>query len=83
MSLLFTIVDDVGPGVHLLRPSSAPAPERIPGLTWTWRASGRSLIPFEQQVQLNLAYIHTRSLLTDLQILLRTVPAVLSGRGAH
>jgi hypothetical protein len=37
----------------------------------------------EQQVELDLAYIRTRSLLLDAQILLRTVPAVLSGRGAH
>jgi lipopolysaccharide/colanic/teichoic acid biosynthesis glycosyltransferase len=54
-----------------------------PGVTCTWQVSGRSLIPFEQQVELDLAYIRTRSLLVDTQILLRTVPAVLSGRGAY
>ncbi len=54
-----------------------------PGVTCTWQVSGRSLVPFEQQVELDLAYIRTRSLRLDMQILLRTVPAVLSGRGAH
>jgi lipopolysaccharide/colanic/teichoic acid biosynthesis glycosyltransferase len=54
-----------------------------PGVTCTWQVSGRSLIPFEQQVELDLAYIRTRSLLLDAQILLRTVPAVLSGRGSY
>ncbi len=53
------------------------------GVTCTWQVGGRSLIPFEQQVELDLDYIRTRSLLLDVQILLRTVPAVLSGRGAH
>lgn len=54
-----------------------------PGVTCIWQVSGRSLIPFEDQVELDLAYIRRRSLLLDAQILLRTVPAVLSGRGAY
>ncbi len=53
-----------------------------PGVTCIWQVSGRSTIPFEQQVELDLIYIHTQSLLLDVRILLRTVPAVLSGRGA-
>jgi lipopolysaccharide/colanic/teichoic acid biosynthesis glycosyltransferase len=55
----------------------------VPGVTCTWQVTGRSLIPFEQQVELDLAYIRTRSLRVDAQILFRTVPAVLSGHGAH
>lgn len=57
--------------------------EVAPGVTCIWQVSGRSLIPFEHQVELDLAYIRRRSLLLDAQILLRTVPAVLGGRGAY
>lgn len=53
------------------------------GVTCTWQVAGRSSITFEQQIELDLQYIRTRSLLLDARILLRTVPAVLTGRGAH
>jgi len=53
------------------------------GITCTWQVSGRSLIPFEEQVELDLGYIRTRSLALDFALLLRTIPAVLSGRGAY
>lgn len=53
------------------------------GVTCTWQVSGRSMIPFEEQVEMDLAYIRTRGLLVDAQILLRTVRAVLNGRGAY
>jgi len=53
-----------------------------PGLTCIWQVSGRSTIPFEQQVQLDVAYIESQSLWLDLVLLVRTIPAVLSGRGA-
>jgi lipopolysaccharide/colanic/teichoic acid biosynthesis glycosyltransferase len=54
-----------------------------PGLTCLWQISGRSEIPFEQQVRLDLEYIHSRSLWQDIRIMLKTVPAVLFGRGAY
>ncbi len=54
-----------------------------PGLTCIWQVSGRSDIPFKQQVQLDLQYIRSRSILTDFWIILKTVPAVLLGRGAY
>jgi lipopolysaccharide/colanic/teichoic acid biosynthesis glycosyltransferase len=54
-----------------------------PGLTCIWQVSGRSDIPFPQQVELDVQYIHSRSLLTDLRILVMTVPAVLLGKGAY
>ncbi len=38
---------------------------------------------FERQVELDMQYIATRSLLTDVVILLRTIPAVLTARGAY
>ena len=54
-----------------------------PGITCIWQVSGRSDIPFEQQVQLDLAYIRKRSLMLDIRLLLATVPAVLFARGAY
>ncbi len=54
-----------------------------PGLTCLWQVSGRSDIPFKEQVELDKEYIRSQSLWRDLVILLRTVPAILSGRGAY
>lgn len=53
------------------------------GITCYWQVQGRSLIPFEEQVELDLEYIQKRSLIEDAKILFLTIPAVLSGRGAH
>lgn len=55
-----------------------------PGLTCTWQVSGRNEIPdFEQWAKLDLEYIDNWSLKRDFQLLLRTIPAVLSGSGAR
>ncbi len=54
-----------------------------PGLTCIWQVSGRSEVPFAQQVQLDIAYIERRSFWFDLKLILWTIPAVLSGRGAY
>ncbi len=54
-----------------------------PGLTCIWQVSGRSEIPFEQQVKLDIDYIQQRSLKKDLWLILKTVPAVIFGRGAY
>jgi exopolysaccharide biosynthesis polyprenyl glycosylphosphotransferase len=55
-----------------------------PGLTCTWQVSGRNEIAnFETWVKLDLEYIDTWSLWGDLKILLRTIPAVLTGVGAR
>jgi lipopolysaccharide/colanic/teichoic acid biosynthesis glycosyltransferase len=54
-----------------------------PGLTGLWQVSGRSDLPFEEMVRLDLEYIASRSLLLDLLIVLRTVPSVVAGRGAY
>jgi lipopolysaccharide/colanic/teichoic acid biosynthesis glycosyltransferase len=53
-----------------------------PGLTCLWQVGGRNEIGFEDWVRLDLEYIDTWSLRNDLKILLRTIPAVLSGSGA-
>jgi exopolysaccharide biosynthesis polyprenyl glycosylphosphotransferase len=53
-----------------------------PGITCLWQVKGRSEIPFEQWMELDLQYIDKWSLWLDLKILLRTIPAVLRGSGA-
>ncbi|HVQ37790.1 MAG TPA: sugar transferase [Pyrinomonadaceae bacterium] len=55
----------------------------MPGLTCIWQVSGRGDIPFPQQVQLDVDYIEGQSLWLDISLLLRTVPAVLLGKGAY
>jgi len=45
--------------------------------------SGRAEIPFDRQVELDIAYVEQRSVLKDIGLLLRTVPAVISARGAY
>ena len=55
----------------------------IPGLTCTWQVSGRSEIPFREQVRLDKEYIRTHGFWNDLKILAKTVPAILTGRGAY
>jgi lipopolysaccharide/colanic/teichoic acid biosynthesis glycosyltransferase len=54
-----------------------------PGLTGPWQILGRSHIPLEERVMLDYQYVAGWSLARDLEILLATVPAVLSGRGAY
>ncbi len=53
-----------------------------PGITGLWQVSGRNEIDFEKWMQLDLQYIDNWSLKLDFIILLKTVPAVLLGRGA-
>ena len=55
----------------------------VPGLTCIWQVSGRSEIPFERQALMDIDYIDRRSVWFDLSLLLRTIPAVLFGRGAY
>jgi lipopolysaccharide/colanic/teichoic acid biosynthesis glycosyltransferase len=57
--------------------------EIIPGLTCLWQVSGRSDINFEGQVTLDVQYLESQSLKGDIMLLLKTIPAVLSGRGAY
>jgi len=57
--------------------------EVIPGITCIWQISGRSEIPFDQQVELDVQYIQSQSLWTDFKILLKTVPALVLGSGAY
>ncbi|MDO8682224.1 MAG: exopolysaccharide biosynthesis polyprenyl glycosylphosphotransferase [Armatimonadota bacterium] len=55
----------------------------LPGMTCLWQISGRSDVPFDKWVELDIEYIHRQSLWLDFKILALTIPAVLLGRGAH
>ena len=54
-----------------------------PGLTCTWVLEGRNHVDFNRWMQLDLKYIDNWSLWLDAKIFLRTIPIVLSGRGAY
>ncbi|MGH9318533.1 MAG: sugar transferase, partial [Vicinamibacteria bacterium] len=68
--------------VELYEPWQRRRMSMKPGLTCLWQVSGRSVLTFEEWVDLDLHYIDNWSLGRDFQILLRTIPAVLSRRGA-
>ena len=53
-----------------------------PGLTCIWQVSGRSNLPFEKWLELDLEYITNWSFWLDIKILFKTIPAVLKSKGA-
>jgi len=55
----------------------------LPGMTGLWQVSGRSEVPFNDMVRLDLHYVRNWSLGLDLEIILRTIPAVIANRGAY
>jgi exopolysaccharide biosynthesis polyprenyl glycosylphosphotransferase len=55
----------------------------LPGITGLWQVSGRSELDFDDLVHLDFIYLERWSLALDLTILLKTIPAVLSRRGAY
>jgi lipopolysaccharide/colanic/teichoic acid biosynthesis glycosyltransferase len=55
----------------------------LPGITCIWQISGRSDIPFREQVVLDKEYIRGQGFWKDVLILFKTVPAVLTGKGAY
>ncbi|MBC8412722.1 MAG: exopolysaccharide biosynthesis polyprenyl glycosylphosphotransferase [Nitrospira sp.] len=57
--------------------------DAIPGITCIWQVSGRSEINFKGQVRLDIKYIENQSFWGDIKILLQTIPAVLTGKGAY
>lgn len=68
--------------VALYSPSDRRRLFVTPGLSCLWQIGGRSEIDFSDQVQLDVRYIESQSFWVDVKILVQTVPAVLSGRGA-
>jgi exopolysaccharide biosynthesis polyprenyl glycosylphosphotransferase len=57
--------------------------EVTPGLTGIWQVSGRAEIGFKQQVELDVLYIESHGFWLDLKLILKTIPAVLTGKGAY
>ncbi len=55
----------------------------LPGITGLWQVSGRSNLDFDDLVRLDFLYLERWSILLDLSILLKTIPALLSRRGAY
>lgn len=54
-----------------------------PGITGLWQVSGRQEIPLFQRMELDIAYVGQASFWGDVAILLKTLPAILKGTGAH
>ena len=54
-----------------------------PGITCLWQIGGRAEIDFSGQVQLDVQYIESRTFWGDIKILVKTIPAALSGKGAY
>ncbi len=57
--------------------------EVTPGLTCTWQVSGRSDIPFDRQLEMDIEYIQKRGFWNDIKLILKTIPAVILGKGAY
>lgn len=55
----------------------------LPGITGLWQVTGRADIGFEDMIELDLDYVRRNSFGTDVWILIRTIRAVLSGKGAY
>jgi exopolysaccharide biosynthesis polyprenyl glycosylphosphotransferase len=55
----------------------------VPGITGLWQVSGRTEVPFHDMVRLDLHYIRNWSFALDVEILFRTIPAVLTTKGAY
>ncbi len=54
-----------------------------PGITGMWQVSGRSELDYAERVRLDMNYIRNWTIWLDLQLLIRTIPAVLRGKGAY
>ena len=65
------------------RPEAAEILSVRPGITGLWQVNGRSDRTFEERVSLEVRYVRQRSLLLDIKILVLTVRAVITGRGAY
>jgi len=55
----------------------------LPGITGSWQVKGRCQLSFRDMIRMDLDYVRDASLWLDLKLLFRTIPAVISGRGAE
>ena len=54
-----------------------------PGASGVWQVSGRSEIPFRERVRIDAGYASKPSLLVDIKVIIKTIPAIIGGRGAQ
>ena len=54
-----------------------------PGLTCYWQVEGRGDIPFAKQVEMDIRYVDSQSVWVDIWLLIKTIPAVIQGKGAY
>jgi len=73
----------IGPELENYGAASAILLAARPGMTGYWQVNGRSSVAYPERAEMDLHYINRWSLLLDLKILLRTIPAVVSQRGAY
>ncbi len=52
-----------------------------PGMTGTWQVYGRSRVPFQEMIEMDIAYLHQQSIWLDLKLIALTVPVMFQGRG--
>ena len=71
------------PDELLDRPEAGEILSVRPGITGLWQVNGRSDRTFEERLSLEVRYVRQRSLILDLKILVLTVRAVVTGRGAY
>jgi lipopolysaccharide/colanic/teichoic acid biosynthesis glycosyltransferase len=57
--------------------------DAVPGITGLQQVSGRSELKFQRWIELDMQYIEEQSFLKDIEILIRTIPSVISGKGAY
>ncbi len=53
-----------------------------PGITGIWQVEGRCRVSFEEQIRMDIDYVRRQSMLLDFKLMVLTIPAVISGRGA-
>jgi exopolysaccharide biosynthesis polyprenyl glycosylphosphotransferase len=78
-------------GPRMISPEEAPMYKQfvmnlltvLPGITGLWQVSGRSDIPYEERVSLDMYYVRNWSIWLDLQLLFQTIPVVLRAKGAY
>jgi len=69
--------------VALYTPAQTVRLSVVPGVTGLWQVSGRATLSFEQSVALDLEYVRRQSVGLNVVLILKTIPAVLTGHGAY